>query len=272
MIMKKYLLIFATASVLFLTTLSSCKKNAVVDITRPYAGAQFKYYNFAINAPSVNFFANGIKTAATFSATGLESPAGTLYGGLVPIVGYSLSPTGSVVFRAITPSTMPIVAATAQGPSIEVASVTKDVVDGKNYSFYTSGIYDYATNKSDAFILEDALPAPDTSTAYIRLVNPGHNTSTLSLELTQTFTSVPAGGPPIVIITTPITGIAYKTASAYIPIRQGSYTLRLIDAASVRIVTRGATFIFKESIYTFTLRGNLITGVPAAFLDFTENR
>ena len=272
MIMKRYLLIFPITTALFLMTLSSCKKNAVVNITKPYAGAQFKYYNFAINSPSVNFFANGVKTAATSSVTGLESPTGVLYGGLVPVMGYSLSPTGTVVFKAVTPSTMPMVVATGQGPSIEVASVTKDVVEGKNYSFYTSGIYDFATNKSDAFILDDELPAPDTSTAYIRLVNPGHNTSTLSLELTQTLTSVPAGGPSIVIITTPITGIAYKTASAYIPIRQGSYTLRLIDAVSGKIVARGATSLFKESVYTFTLRGNLITGVPVAFLDFTENR
>ena len=94
----------------------------------------------------------------------------------------------------------------------------------------------------------------------------------ISLELTQTFTNVLPGGPPLVVVTTPITGIAYKTASPYIPTRQGSYTLRLIDAASGKVVARGATFIFKESIYTFTLRGNIITGLPAAFLDFTENR
>lgn len=252
---------------------SSCKKNAVVDITVPYSGAQFKYYNFAINAPTVNFYANGVKTAASSSITGLESPTGTGYGGVTPVRGYSLTPEGTaVVFKAITPSTMVEVPATGQGPSIEIASVTKDVVNGKNYSFYTSGIYDYATKKSDAFIIEDKLPAADTSIAYVRLVNPGHNTSTLSLELTQTFTNVVPGGPPLVIVTTPITGIAYKTASEYMPIKQGSYSLRLIDAASGKVVARAATSMFKERLYTFTLRGNLITGSPAAFLDFTENR
>lgn len=251
---------------------SGCEKNAVVDITTPYSGGQFKYYNFAINAPSVNFFANDSKTAATLSSTGTETAAGTLYGGVTPVRGYSLSPVGTVTFKAITPSTMPVAVATGQGPSIEIASVTKDIVSGKNYSFYTSGIYDYTTKKSDGFIIEDILPAPDTSIAYIRLVNPGHNTSTLSLEVTQTLTSVPPGGPNLVIVTTPITGIAYKTASPYVAMKQGSYTLRLIDQASGKVVSRGATSFFKNRLYTFTLRGNLITGSPAAFLDFTENR
>jgi len=270
--MKKNIYLFSALVLILISVFSACKKNAVVDLTVPYSGGQFKYYNFAINAPSVNFFANSNKTAATLSTTGLETAAGTLYGGVTPVRGYSLSPIGTVTFKAITPSTMPVVAATGQGPSIEIASVTKDIVDGKNYSFYTSGIYDYTTKKSDAFIIEDVLPAPDTAMAYIRLVNPGHNTSTLSLEVTQTLTNPTPGGSPIVTVTTPITGIAYKTASSYIAMKQGSYTLRLIDQASGKIVTRGATSFFKNRLYTFTLRGNLITGTPAAFLDFTENR
>jgi hypothetical protein len=269
--MKKNIITIPLLVLGLMIMIAACKKNAVVDITTPYSGGQFKYYNFAINAPTVNFYANSSKTAATASASGLEAAAGTLYGGVTPTRGYALAPVGTgVVFKAITSSTMPVVVATGQGPSIEIASVTQDVVEGKNYSFYTSGIYDYATKKSDAFIIEDNLPAPDTSISYIRLVNPGHNTSTLSLELTQTINVV--GGTPIVTVTTPITGIAYKTASAYIPVKQGSYTLRLIDAASGKVVSRTATSFFKERLYTFTLRGNLITGSPAPFLDFTENR
>ncbi len=269
--MKKYLFTISAIALTSFMMLSSCKKNAVVDITTPYSGAQFKFYNFAINAPSVNFYVNDVKTAATSSATGFEAAAGTGYGGVTPVRGYSLTPEGNgVVFKAITSSTMVSVPATGQGPSIEVASATADVKNGKNYSFYTSGIYDYTTKKSDAFIIEDILPAADTSIAYIRLVNPGHNTSTLSLELTQTF-NVP-GNPPLVVVTTPITGIAYKAASVYIAVKQGAYSLRLIDAASGKVVTRAATVFLKERLYTFTLRGNLITGVPAAFLDFTENR
>ena len=271
--MKKYIFAIPAIAMSLLMMLSSCEKNAVEDITKPYSGAQFKFYNFAINAPSVNFYANNVKTAGTSSVTGLEAAAGTGYGGVTPVRGYSLTPEGTgVVFKAITSSTMVSVPATGQGPSIEIASATADVKNGKNYSFYTSGIYDYTTKKADAFIIEDVLPAPDTSIAYIRLVNPGHNTSTLSLELTQTFTNVVPGGPPLVIVTTPITGIAYKTASVYTAVKQGAYSLRLIDAASGKVVTRAATVFLKDRLYTFTLRGNLITGVPAAFLDFTENR
>lgn len=270
--MKKNILLLPIYLIALVVMFSSCEKNAVTDITVPYSGAQFKYYNFAINGPTVNFYANNIKTTATLTATGVESPAGVNYGGLVPLRGYSLAPTGSVKFSSLTPSTMVLNAPLGQGPNIETSSVTKDVVDGKNYSYYTSGIYDYATKKSDAFIIEDVLPAPDTSMAYIRLVNPGHNTTALSLELTQTFTSTTPGLPPLVVVTTPITGIVYKTASPYLAVTQGAYSLRLIDPASGKIVTRAATSFIKGRLYTFTLRGNLITGVPAAFLDFTENR
>lgn len=251
---------------------SSCEKNAVTDITTPYSGAQFKYYNFAINGPTVNFYANDIKTTATLTSTGVEAAAGVNYGGLVPLRGYSLAPIGSVKFSSLTPSTMVVNNALGQGPNIETSSITKTVEDGKNYSYYTSGIYDYTTKKSDAFIIEDVLPAADTSIAYIRVVNPGHNTTALSLELTQTFTSTIPGIPPLVIVTTPITGVAYKTASAYTPVKQGAYTLRLIDTPSGKVVTRAATGFIKGRLYTFTLRGNLITGTPAPFLDFTENR
>ena len=251
---------------------SSCEKNAVTDITVPYSGAQLKYYNFAINGPTVNFYANDIKTTATLTASGVESAAGVNFGGLVPLRGYSLAPIGSVKFSSLTPSTMVVNNALGQGPNIETSTVTKTVEDGKNYSYYTSGIYDYVTKKSDAFIIDDTLPAADTSIAYIRVVNPGHNTTALSLELTQTITNVNPSIPPIVIVTTPITSVAYKTASAYIPVKQGSYTLRLIDSPSGKVVTRAATSFLKGRLYTFTLRGNLITGTPAPFLDFTENR
>ena len=37
--------------------LAACSKDAVQDITGPTAGAYVKFYNFGINAPSVNFFA-----------------------------------------------------------------------------------------------------------------------------------------------------------------------------------------------------------------------
>lgn len=270
--MKKNILLFPIYLVALVVMFSSCEKNAVTDITVPYSGAQFKYYNFAINGPTVNFYANDVKTTATLTATGIEAPTGVNYGGLVPLRGYSLSPVGTVKFSSLTPSTMVVDAALGRGPGIETSTVTREVVDGKNYSYYTSGIYDYATKKSDAFIIEDVLPAADTSMAYIRLVNPGFNTTAINLELTQTFTSTTPGDPPLVVITTPITGVVYKTASPYVAVKQGAYSLRLLDPASGKIVVRAATSLIKGRIYTFTLRGNLITGVPAAFLDFTENR
>lgn len=270
--MKRNLYKIHLLALLAIALFAACEKNTVPSITRDYNGAQFKFYNFAINAPSVNFYANGVKSTATLSASGTEAPTGVAFGSLLPTRGYVLITSGSgVVFKAITPSTMPVAAATGQGPSIEIASLTKDVVEGKNYTLYTSGIYDYTTKKCDAFIVEDVLPAIDTTQAYIRLVNPGHTTSTISLELTQTIAATPTT-PAQTIVTTPITGVPYKGASVFVPVKQGSYSLRVIDATTNKVVTRAATSFIKERIYTFSLRGNLISGTPAPFLDFTENR
>ncbi|RZL15227.1 MAG: DUF4397 domain-containing protein, partial [Pedobacter sp.] len=243
---------------------SSCEKTAVKDISTPFSGAQIKFYNFAVNSPGVNFYANNIKLTGLLSATGAESATGTLFGGLSPARGYVLAPAGAaVVFKSQTSSTMAVAAATGQGPNIETATLTASVEDGKSYTFYTSGVYDYTTKKSDAFIIEDKLPVSDTSQSYIRLVNPGHTTSTISLELTNV---VGSGSTTPIVVTTPITGIAYKAASQFIAVKSGAYTLRVIDAASGKVVTRASTGLVKDRIYTFTLRGNLVSGTPAAFI------
>lgn len=260
----------------------SCKKTAVVDITTPYSGAQFKVYNFAFtrSAPTTgasvvtfNSYANDVKFAAVVSTTGAEGVAGLGVGGVSPARGYSLVPAGAnVVFKALTPVNAIPNAVYGFGPGLEIANVTATVDNGKNYSFYVNGFFDPVTKKADGFVIEDKLPEPDTAFAYIRLVNPAPNTSTLSLDITRAFK---VDGIDMVETTTPITGVAFKTGSEFVKVRQGSYTLKCIDVATGKSIARTtATALLKNRVYTFTVRGDLVgpTSYPTLFLDFTENR
>ena len=63
--------------------LSACGKDAVQTIAAPATGADIKFFNFGVNAPGVNFYANDtLKVTATSSTTGQESTTGTAYSGV----------------------------------------------------------------------------------------------------------------------------------------------------------------------------------------------
>ena len=70
----------AFAALLGAALLSSCDKDAVQQLTGPVPGAKIKFFNFGVNAPAVNFYANEQKVTAILSATGTESTNGTVYG------------------------------------------------------------------------------------------------------------------------------------------------------------------------------------------------
>ena len=84
------------SSVLLSTVvLAACSKDSVQTIAAPSTGGAYvKFYNFAVNAPVVNFFANDAKLTAISStsctppvdarctSTGIESTTGTAYGSL----------------------------------------------------------------------------------------------------------------------------------------------------------------------------------------------
>lgn len=259
-----------------------CKKNAVEDITTPYSGAQFKVYNFtfvrnlspapSVNTVTFNAYANDVRFATVISTEGVESPNALTMGNLSPARGYALAPSGQVVLTARSPSTAVSSTVYGFGPNLEIAKVTANVEEGKNYSFYVNGFFDPVTKKADGFVIEDKLPQPDTAAAYIRLVNPAPNTSTLSLEITRTFK---VDGVDVVETTKPVTGVAYKTGSEFVKVQPGVYTLRCVDQATSKFVARStATTFLKNRVYTFTVRGDLVgtTSYPALFLDFTENR
>ncbi|HEY8784009.1 MAG TPA: DUF4397 domain-containing protein [Mucilaginibacter sp.] len=265
---KKYLFL----TVMLLSTLIySCKKNTIRIIDQKVDGstAQIKYFNFGVNAPSINFYANGVKVSATSSATGVESKSGTVYGGVFPSLNYSLIAGGTYTFKGQIPST-----ATTDA-DLAILSLSGTVENGKYYSFYACGLYNTTAKTSDAFMVEDKLPAIDTTVAYVRFVNTIPNApSDLGLYAKNTTTLTE---------TTVATSIAYKTASDFVSVPVGFYELyaRYPAAPTVNVISRnsttnGAVSFVGGKVYTIGARGDITvvssTAANRPLLDNTPNR
>jgi hypothetical protein len=243
--------------------LSACEKNAVQDITGPLPSARIMFYNFGVNAPAVNFYANETKMTAILSATGSESAVGVGYGG-VAAGGYyaGIAPgqyTLSGRIAAVTDKDRPI------------SNVTATIEDGKHYSFYQSGFYNTTTKTADGFIVEDAFPATiDFSAAYVRFVNAISNSTPMTMyaRLTTTGAQNPIGG-----------SVAYKSAGEFIRVPVGVYDLSTRTAGSTTdAIVRTAVPFLAGRVYTIaaigdmTLTSTATTVANRRRLDLASNR
>jgi hypothetical protein len=262
--MKKILIYIAVFSAAIIT-FSSCEKSAVQVIDAPPNGPLVRFYNFAINGPSVNFFANDIKVSATNSATGIEALTGVNFGGIFPGNNnyVSIASVGNVTLKSITPSTATV------NPNTTVANLSATLETGKYYSFYTSGVFDATAKTSSGFVIEDVVPAVDTSAAYVRLVNtvPNANISGFDLKALNTTTNE----------NITIAGVtAYQSGSVFVKVPNGVYNLTSIstNTPTSYTITRTAVSFAKGLVYTITTRGDatLTTGANARALDLTRNR
>lgn len=268
MMKRKYINL---AAMLLLSLTFGCKKaeirtiDQIIDSSTP----QIKFFNFAVNGPSVNFFGNGNKIGGVVSATGSEATTGIAYGGVFPASNYSALSAGSYTFKAQIPST-----ATTDA-NLAIATVTGNLAANKYYSLYTSGLYNTTAKTSDAFIVEDALPAVDNTQAYIRLVNTVPNaTAGISLYAKSTAT----GGTETLISTS----TEYKTGSAFVAIPAGNYELygRYASTPTTNLIVRNGTSVVglvAGKVYTITAKGDATiatTGTAANRIsfDFLANR
>jgi hypothetical protein len=254
------------AVLLLSTIIYSCKKNAVQVIATPVSGAQVKFFNFALNVPVVNFYVNDRKASAAASTTGLESATtGVAYAAVYPSINsYAVITPGTFDIKAIRPST-----ATTDA-NLVISTLNTTLAQGKNYSLYTSGLYNTTTKSTEAFIVEDALPAIDTSGAYVRLVHASYNALPFNLVMKNNLTLVE---------TTVASNVAYKTASGFTKINSGVYDLilRYPTAPTVNVIVRTAVSVIKSNTYTFSLRGDITlpytgTATNRPFIDNTPNR
>ena len=257
--------------------LAACEGDGVQTITAPVPGAAVKFFNFGVNAPAVNFYANDIKLTAvsSTSCTPPTNPA-CVTNGIESTTGVASGAAAAGGFYVgITPGQYTLAGriAAATDNALAIASTPATLADGKYYSYYTSGIYDAATKKSDAFVVEDALPPtnPDATIAYVRFVNAISNSSPMTLyaKNTVTGTEVAVGA-----------AVAYKAAGAFAPLPAGVYDLSARGAGSAtNLITRTAVSFNAGAatrVYTITARGDMtVTSTTAATrpqLDNTANR
>lgn len=237
------------------------EKIAVQDITGPLPSSQIKFFNFGLNAPAVNFYANDTKMTAIFTALGAESTVGVGYGGAGAGGRYTGIEAGQYTLSGR------ISAATDK--DLAISSLSATIGAGKSYSFYQSGLYNTTTKTVDAFIVEDAFPAEiDWSGAHVRFVNAIYNANPMTLYLVNRATGeeVAIGGP-----------VAYKAGSAFVRVPNAVYDLRTRYAGSTtNVISRLNEGLLAGRVYTITARGDITvtstTAVNRPFLDITENR
>ena len=246
---------------LAIAALSACdyEKNAVQEITGPAPAARIKFFNFGVNAPGVNFYANNTKMTAISSTTGAEAVTGVNSGGV-----------GSGGFYSgIEPGTYTLTGkiAAAVDKDLVISSVSSTIAASKAYSYYISGIYNTATKSADAFVVEDPIPAQDYTVAYVRFVNAISNSQPMTLSVKNTTTTT---------VTAIGSAVAYKSAGAFVAVPGGTYDLSTrVTGASTDAIVRTAVSFSPGRVYTIASRGDItVTSSTAATrpqLDNTAN-
>jgi len=243
---------------------AACDQNSVQELPfEPLLGTRVKFYNFGVNAPGVNFYADQQKITAVQSGTGTEATTGVAYGSVGNGNAYSQVAPGAHTL------TGRIAAATDK--DLAIATVTATISDGKYYSFYMSGFYNATTKTVDAFVLEDPVTPPaDFTVAYIRFVNTISNaTNPLILYARYTIGDTTR-------VDTVTAGVAYQGATTFATLPAGVYNLfaRYQDSTANKISRTGVSFLGGH-LYTVGARGDItITSTTATnrpFLDNTTN-
>lgn len=242
--------------------LAACEKNAVQDITAPLAGeARVKFFNFGVDAPGVNFYADDRKITAINSNADTVATAGTAYGGVGSGGLYSAIAPGQYMLNGR------IAAATDR--DLAISNLAATLAGGTSYSFYQSGFYDAATKTVDAFIVDDSFVAEiDYSVAYVRFVNAISNSDPMTLYATISTTGdeIAVGG-----------AVAYKEAGPFTALPGGVYDLATRSTGSAAdVITRTAVSFSPGRVYTIGARGDITaesdTEAGWPFLDNTADR
>jgi uncharacterized protein DUF4397 len=251
------------ATLLCAVAVAACEKNAVQVLPADTLHtSRIKFFNFGVNAPGVNFYADDVKMTAVLSSTGSEATTGVAYGGVGNGGAYSSIAPGSYTLTGR-------IAATTD-KDLPVATIATTIADDKFYSLYMSGFYNTAAKTSDGFVVEDVYPQEiDYTVAQVRFVNAMANaTNPLTLFAADTTTK------DTVVVGT---AVAYKSAGAFTSLVPGVYNLfaRYPDSTANKIVRNSVTLIGGR-VYSVGARGDItITSTTATnrpFLDNTTNR
>ena len=261
--------------------LAACEKIAVQTLAGPVGdgnipSVQIRFFNFGVNAPGLNFYANTTKMTAVSSATCSPTPADTVQqrvcreNGAEANTGVTYGNVGSGgLYAGIAPGdyTLKGTIAAATDKNLAVASLATTLAPNKIYSYFVSGVYNTTAKTVESFIVEDPLPAIDWTKAQIRFVNASANSSPMQLTVRDSSTKVET------VIGTGTT--AYKSAGTFTAIPGALYQLYTTVAGSAtKVIQRDGVTFSNGRIYTITARGDitLATGTNAKALDNTANR
>ena len=250
----------------------------------PETSARVKFFNFGVNTPGVNFYANDAKVTGVSSTSctplptppadslcqsvGVETATGVGQGGAAAGGFYVGMPAGQYTLTGR-------IAATTDR-NLAIASVPLAVADGKAYSFYISGIYTTTAKQPDAFAIDDNFPTdPSPDSTYIRFVHAIPNAGPLTLSITNPTTGAAVGNIA--------TAVAYKSGSRFLAFplpRTFSTTLNVVvrnAGGTTNLFERTAISILPRRVYTLTARGDITvsaTGTSAnrPQIDVTANR
>ena len=243
MMMKRY---FALAGLAAVAALTACdfEKNAVQDIAGPAPESRIKFFNFGVNTPGVNFYANDTKMTAVTSATGAEATTGVTQG----------NAGAGAFYTGITAGTYAVtgkIAATVD-KDLAISNVSTTIVPGKFYSYFISGIYNTTAKTADAFVVEDPVPAQDFKVAYVRFVNAISNSQPMVLTIKNVAT-----GASVVIGA----AVGYKGAGTFVAVPGGTYDLSTrVAGASTDAIVRTAVTFNSGRVYTIASRGDMTVG------------
>jgi len=261
--MTKRMQAYRTAAVLLAAAaLAACEKNSVQQLpVEPLLDARIKFFNFGVNAPGVNFYADETKMTAIQSGTGVELNTGVAYGGVGNGGAYSQIAPGQYTL------TGRIAAATDK--NLPIATVSMTIADGKYYSLYMSGFYNATAKTVEGFVVEDPFVAPtDYSVATVRFVHAMSNASPMTLYAKNTTTGVEvAVGAEV----------AYQGAGVFTALPAGVYDLNTrYTGSAANVITRASVSFNGGSVYTVGARGDItVTSTTATnrpLLDNTANR
>lgn len=249
------------AVLLAAAALISCERNGVQELVGAPPGARIRFFNFGLNAPPLNFYAGTTKMTAVNSTTGTEATTGVAYGSVGAGGFYSSVAPGQYDFTGRIAATV--------DKDLAVATQNATLVDGKAYSFYTSGLYNATTKQVDAFIIEDDYSLTiDFTRSYVRFVNAIYNAQAMTLYIRNRTT----GAETVITGTVP-----YKRASAFVPVPNGVYDLSVrLPGSSTSTISRTEVSFSAGKVYTVSARGDITvvstTAVNRPFLDNSANQ
>lgn len=239
-----------------------------------------RFFNYGVNAPSVQFYANDRKLTATTSAscqsasnppiTATDSTCVTIGIQATTGVSYATGVAAGGLYTAIDPGQYTITGRTVSSSSSgdAVSTLPATIAPGKFYSYYQSGFYNSTTKTVDAFLVEDPLPATiDWSTAQVRFVNAIGNSQPMTLYAvnTQSAAQTALGG-----------AVAYKAAGSFTALTPFTYDLHAKTADGTDRIVRTFVAFLPGHVYTITAHGDMtVTSTTSAnrpILDSSANQ